>query len=172
MIKMINSIIIVFCSTILGIYTANKYVSRVRELRALQMAFTQLETEMMYYCTFFPEALKNISRNLPEQLKSFFDIIVKNLIAEPGCMIQNAWKNALDNSKQKLHLSEDDYDILYAFGNHIATSDKESQHRYFELIQIQLKQQEKKAQQECDKYSKMYRNLGILVGLAIVIVLL
>ena len=56
-IKIICSIVIIGCSTILGFRAANRYVQRVKEIRMLQMAFAQLESEITGYSTFLPEAV-------------------------------------------------------------------------------------------------------------------
>jgi len=71
-VKLLCSILIIVCSSVLGIQAANRYVLRVKEIRMLQMAFTQLESEILNYSTFLPEAVEKATVSVQGGIKEFF----------------------------------------------------------------------------------------------------
>ena len=170
-IKIICSVIIVVCSTIIGFRAANRYVLRIRQIRALQLAFAQLESEIISYSTFLPEAVKKISGVVQEDIGVLFNEFADRLIDKSGDSVSEAWQESLRVCKKYLHINSEEIEILTAFGGVLGASDKESQRSYFEIIQNQLKNQEKQAEAACSKYQNMYKSLGLLGGLTIVILL-
>lgn len=171
-IKIISSLMIVACCSFLGLQAANAYALRVKELRMLQMALAHLESEVINYATFLPEAVERVAALLQGGVKEFFDDFSYRLQRRSGDTASEAWEKALNSWKGQLHITAEDAQILLTFGKVLGVSDRESQQRYFQIIQSQLRNQERKAEEACLKYRNMYRNLGVLSGLALAIILL
>lgn len=89
----------------------------------------------------------------------------------PGITADTAWEKAVENTYSKLGLNKEDKGILITFGKMLGSSDLEGQINNINLVSSQLKLQEMKAEQMRQKNEKMYKSLGVLSGLAIVVVL-
>jgi stage III sporulation protein AB len=169
--KIAASIIIVICCGLLGLIKANCYVQRVREIGMLKAALVQLETEVIHFSSFISEAMAKVGKSLQGPWKAFFYKVAQELNDKTEYTVGECWKKNLDYYKKHFFIGESEYEILVRFGEKLGTSDRESQRKYFELVQQQLHVEEKKAEQLCSKYERMYRSLGILCGLAIAIIL-
>lgn len=170
-IKITTSIIIVVCCGLLGLYKANRYVQRVKEIRMLKAALIQLETEVVHFSSFISEAMTAVGQSINGPWKTFFCKAAQDLEEKKEYTVGECWKNNLDYYRKDFCVAEPEYEILVRFSEKLGSSDRESQKKYFELAQQQLDIEEKKAEQLCSKYVQMYRSLGILCGLAIAIIL-
>ncbi|MFS8541749.1 MAG: stage III sporulation protein AB, partial [Tissierellales bacterium] len=73
---------------------------------------------------------------------------------------------------EELNLKEEDIELFLSLGRLLGTSDRTDQEKNFKLILNQIEILINEAKLEKDKNEKMYKNLGILAGIAIVIILL
>lgn len=170
-IRVALNLVIICCSTILGNQIANGYIHRVRELRTFQMCIAKLETEIIYYSTFLPEALENVGKTTAGGIGQLLCDVASNLKNKKGVNIEAAWQLALDENKTNFKMTYEDYEVISRFCCQLGTADKTTQKQLFELTQLQLYKQEKKAEEDRDRYEKMYRSLGFLAGVTIVIIL-
>jgi stage III sporulation protein AB len=119
-----------------------------------------------------PEAVEKATVSVQGGIKEFFCEFAHRLQDRSGDTAAEAWEKALKSWAKHLFITTEDLHILLTFGKVLGISDKESQQRYFQILQNQLKNQEKKAEEACSRYQNMYRNLGVLGGLALAIILL
>ena len=80
-----------------------------------------------------------------------------------------AWENALDNSKTKL--TKEDIDVLKGLSKMLGNTDLDGQVSEIRLTEKFIDTKIKEAEFERSKSEKMYRTLGLTVGLTIVIIL-
>lgn len=171
LLKILSSILIVICCGLLGLYKANRYIQRVKEIRMLKAALIQLETEIIYFSNFISEALNTVAKSIQGPWGNFFSQVARDLADRREYSIAECWIKNLEHYKSEFYIDEPEYEVLVRFGEKLGMSDCESQKKYFELAQQQLLVEERNAEQLCAKYVQMYRSLGILCGLAIAIVL-
>jgi len=81
-----------------------------------------------------------------------------------------AWHYAIENSNTDL--TKEDITILYNLEKLLGKTDVEGQLNEIELIKQFIEVQIKKSEEEQSKNEKLYKTLGVVVGLAIVIVLI
>jgi len=170
--KIVSSISIVVCCTLLGIHMSNRYDRRIYNIRVLQSILINLETEIVYYSTLLSQAIRNSTRNLEGDWKNFFLEVADILEYKKDCSFAEVWKETLQGIKNCPYIGKGELDIMYRFGLQLGNSDRLSQRKYFEIAQQQLKTEEKNALQLHFRYGKMYRSLGLLLGLGIAIILL
>lgn len=169
--KIISSCIIIICCSLLGIHMSKRYGQRIVNIRILQNILTQLETEIVHYSTFLPQAIENSINSLGGEWEPFFKGIINRLQLGNESTVAEAWGESLKTLKNNPFIGKAEYEIMYRFGKQLGSSDKKSQEKYFELVQNQLTIEEKNAQESRLKYEKMYRSLGLLLGLSIAIIL-
>lgn len=82
----------------------------------------------------------------------------------------DAWKDAINNSKT--NMKEEDLKVLENFEKLLGKTNIEGQLSEIELIKKFIDEQIVVAEEEQKKNEKLYKNLGVIVGIAISIILI
>ncbi|MBZ4644733.1 MAG: stage sporulation protein [Clostridia bacterium] len=170
--KIIGCILIIGSTTIMGYSLANKYAKRPEELRALQAALQMLEAEIVFSVNPLPDAFEKISRYVPESIKQIFEYSSHLLKQRTGMTAREAWALSINKLSRDMHLQKEDKEILIAFGNSLGCSDRENQIKNIHLACSKLSMEEKKAEVLKEKNERLYKNLGLLGGLLIALLLI
>ena len=154
--QMIKYVILVFLfasSSYIGVLIAKKYQARVRELK--------LTYEPI------PQIFEELGNREQSNISSLFQTASKNMKELPA---GQAWLEALD--KSNTNLKKEDIEVLKGLSSLLGKVDLEGQVSEIELVDHFLDKQIEIAQEESKKSEKMYKTLGITVGLAMVIILI
>ena len=170
MVKLIGSGMILIATTVLGIMFAKIKIDRVKQLRALISALNMMEIEIKFALNVLPDAFFKISKTIDEKIGQLFAVTAKQII-ESRKNACEAWHAALEQSFSNLCLDKEDKEILLALGSSLGEVDTENQIKNIRLIIEQLKRQELKAEEDKARSEKLFKSLGVLSGLTIVIVL-
>lgn len=171
MLKIVGAIIVVSATSMLGITFANCHWQRVRELRDLQFALRMLETEIGYTFTPLPIALERIGKKMQTVFKDLF-LQTRNFYVKSGELtMEEAWEKALGEIKSRAALKNPQIEVLSELGKCLGVSNKEDQLKYITLTADFLKNEEIAAREAQQKYGKMYKYLGFLGGLVLVILI-
>ena len=81
-----------------------------------------------------------------------------------------AWKDEIKESD--LSLKKEDKNILKEFGNLLGKTNKEGQVNQIQFVNTLLDRQIEKAKEEKSKNETVYKKLGLIFGIGIVIVLI
>lgn len=95
-----------------------------------------------------------------------------NIMKEQHLDAGAAWKEATFKNKERLPLDESDWEDLSDFGEMLGKSDRQNQESVLNMEQEKLATLAKKARETVDTKGKLYRNLGALSGVAVVILLI
>jgi stage III sporulation protein AB len=163
---------VIATSAFLGYYLSLDCSKRPGQLRVLQGLLTMLENEICFLSSLLTDSFKKISASSDSVVAEIFDDTVKILNAGEGFNAFEAWETAVRNNIKKTSLNKEDEEILVSFGKMLGASDIEGQIKNIRLTLNQLKMQEQKAEESKKKNESMYRSLGILGGLALVIILI
>lgn len=172
MIKIIGCIIIVLACSGLGFMLAARYKMRVLELRSIKMSLQILETEIAYSNTPLPDAFYMVSTKSSAPVNTIFVQMSTSLKEKNHSTVGEAFSKTIDEIREKMSITNEDIDILKSFGNSLGCSDTDGQIKNFNMAIKQLENQELKAEESRLKNERMYKNLGILAGLAIAIIFL
>lgn len=167
--KVLGSALILISSTLIGLLMAGKYKTRVKQLKQIQNHFQMIETEIFYTATPIIEVIEKISRQSKQPFSNIYGEIVKNLKKKEGKSLGIIWENAFERQKSYTQFVKEDLEVIYFFGNLLGTSDRQSQIKNVKLVQNQLKKLEEYAEKNWIKNEKLFRNLGILSGISIII---
>jgi stage III sporulation protein AB len=169
--KMLGSTMVIGATTWMGLQIAYRYQQRPLQLREIQSSLQMLETEIHYGLTPLPRALEKLALTHRGRVGNFFATARKNLIHEPGITAREAWCKAIDMLWDQFALTDADREILINFGSTLGISDRHDQVKHVKLTMTQLANAETKAWEDKEKNERMFRTLGFLGGLAIVILL-
>lgn len=165
--KIIIYAFIFLTSSGIGILISKKYEQRVNELKDFKNALNIFKTKIKFTYEPIPEIFMEISNSMNTKTGKIFELARRNLkVASAG----EAWNMAIDCGI--LDINEEDKSILKDLSKLLGQTDAEGQVNQIELTSSFLDEQIKKAEKERVKNEKMYRTLGMIIGLAIVIILI
>lgn len=166
-IKWIIYILIFIASSSIGIIYSQKYQKRVDELKDFKMAFNMIKTKIRF--TYAP--LKEIFYDVSKNIKSKTSLIFTNVCSY---MEENdatkSWNEAINETET--NLTKEDKEIISQFGKLLGKTDIEGQLNEIELSLNFLQMQIEKAENEKNKNAKLYKSLGVIAGVGIIIILI
>lgn len=161
----IYSGIFLTCS-IIGILKSRRYIDRINELREFKNALNIFKTKINFTYEPIPEIFNQISESMETNISGIFRKASYNMNFKPA---GEAWNIAMDTDI--LNISSEDKTILKNLGKLLGKTDLKGQLNQIELTTSFLENQIKKAEIEREKNEKLYRTLGMIIGLGIVIIL-
>ncbi len=170
-IKLILSIAIICCSSLLGFILSNTYIERTKLIKGLLSTLQMLETEIVYGATPIPILLKKVGNKSKKEIGDIF-LYTSNLLNEKqGENFEKIWNDSVSKKVEGTAFNNDDVEILLSLGKNLGISNCEDQVKHIKLIREEFKRQYEISIIEQNKNAKLYKNLGFLLGLAIVIIL-
>ncbi|PKM79023.1 MAG: stage III sporulation protein AB [Firmicutes bacterium HGW-Firmicutes-13] len=171
LIKMGGAVLIILSTSLMGFSLAAKYRKRIKELRLLQIAFQMLSSEISYTQTPLPFALREIGRKLSEPVSRFFLEGARLLGECRGKGLEEIWTEAVNKVFPGTCLTDKDRDLLLSVSSFLGISDQYHQEKQIILLLNHLKLSEKEAWESLQKNERMWKYLGVLGGLMLVILL-
>lgn len=155
-----------------GFQIADRYRRRPTELRALQTALAVLVTEVEYGATPLPQALRSAARAAGPALGRLLAETAAGIEAGGGITPGEALNAALLVHLPATSLRPADGEVLQALAAVLGSSGRQDQVRHLKLALERLAGAEAAASEERSRYERMYRYVGLLSGLALVLILI
>lgn len=171
MIKIIGAVCIIIATSWIGFEASKALTERTRQLRILKSALQSLEAEIMYGHAPLHEASRRIAKQIGGPVKYIFDQFARNLI-KGDTTARDAWYEALEQVWKKTAFKTTELEILKQFGETLGKHDLLQQQKQIRLALTHLEREETEARERQASYGKMFRNLGFLIGLFIIILLM
>lgn len=171
MFKLLGATLVIAASTLLGFQIARNYQNRPLQLRLLQRGLKMLETEIVYGSVPLYQAMNKIGARLPGGVGLFFSSAGENLITLDGASTFECWRASIEQNFFQTALKKEDKDLLLQFGHTLGITDKEDQMKHIQLTVEGLLTEEQIAREEQSKYEKLSKNLGVLLGILVVILM-
>lgn len=149
-----------------GKIIAKKYSNRVAELKEMKNALNMFLTKIKFTYESVPESFREISDNVSGGVSKIFKTAFENMKSKSA---GEAWEDAVE--MEETNFTKEDKDILKGLGKMLGKTDLEGQVSEIKLVQSFLNTQLKEAEQEKQKNEKLFKTLGGVVGLAVVIIL-
>ena len=168
-IRYIFLILILASSTSIGFLLSSRYLNRVKELKALSNFINIIQNKIKFTRKPLKEIFLDLSKLEDDtNIKSIFFSLSKKI---DNKKLSDVWNDVIEEEKKNLSLKEEDISLLKTLGNTLGKSDVDGQMSGIDLFTELLKVQAQKAEKEKEKNAKMYKSLGAIIGLVIVIVL-
>lgn len=169
MIKYLSLIMILISAIYIGNLMSKKYINRVKELIQLKLALNVLKSKIKFtqipLKDIFEQILKSTEQ---ENIKKFWNNVIKEL--DKNFEIEMAWQNAVNNTET--NLNKEDQNILLDMGKMLGKTDVDGQVSNLEIASTFIDTQIQKAEVGRQKNSKLYKTLGVVSGLGIIIILI
>lgn len=158
---------IIACSAKIGILLSQKYKYRLDELDELKNNFKIIENKIKYTYEPLEEIFTEVAEISTFSISQLFKNVANN-IKEYGA--EQAWKNQV--KQIDLSLKKEDKEVLQEFGQLLGKTNKEGQINQINFASELLDRQIEKAKKDKEKNETMYKKLGVILGVGIVIVLI
>ncbi len=156
--------ILLICSY-LGSYKAKCFEKRVYELNKFQNALIMFKSKIEFTYEPLKIIFEDISKIIYENSQNIFLNALRN---EKNITL--SWNEAINNTKSDFN--EEDKEIIKMLGKMLGKTDIKGQVNEIDLCISLIKRQLKKAESEKEKNYKLYKTMGIVLGLGICIVLI
>lgn len=156
----------VMCAYIGKLYSKTFY-GRVDELKEIKSTLIILETKIKYTYGILPEIFKEISENTKGNVSKLYLKAYENMEFTTA---KNSWKEAVKNTKMKIN--NEDKEIIKQLSKQLGNTDMEGQIKNIQMVNEFLDNQIEEAEIEKNKNGKMYKKLGITIGLILMIILI
>ena len=142
---------------------------RVSELERLLSLFESIETHLRYRQTPTAELIAAMAASEQYRVFTFLPLCAKRLSA--GADFPTAWRDSLSASAWDMHLQGGDLDILRSLSDVLGATDTQGQLSALDLASELLRQNLKEAVHKKHTLGKLYRSLGVLVGIGAAIMI-
>ena len=154
-------------TTFIGFMISNRLKERVKELKSILSILNIIETKIKYTYEPLPQIFEDISNKFNNNIGNIFKIS-RNKMKQVSA--GEAWVYGVDNSST--NMKDEDLEILKGLDKMLGKTDANGQLSEIELMKKFIEIQIKDSEEEQSKNEKLYRSLGMTVGLALVIVLI
>lgn len=166
-IKCIIYILIFSSSTYIGILISKQYINRVNELKEIKLALNILKTKIRFTNEPLYNIFTDISTSSKGNVSNLFKTISENLKNNSAKV---AWEQGIEN--ETLSIKKQDRQALKSMGKLLGKTDLDGQISEIELTEAFLETQILDAEKEKDKNEKLYKTLGMVTGVGIIVILI
>lgn len=170
-IKLTGCVIVFMSSVFLGYYLSMKDFYRINDLREIKKALFIILSEIDYSISTVPEAIFKTSEKVKEPISEIFKYLSYELSKKSGESLDKVWKHVLNKKYSDTYLKEEDVELLEGFGKTLGYLDKKMQINNINITIGYIDRKIDEIYSQALSNKKMYKSLGILCGIGIVIVL-
>ncbi|KIR04023.1 Stage III sporulation protein AB [Lachnospiraceae bacterium TWA4] len=154
----------------LGFELSGDVQKRIRQLRLVKSALLMFRGEVEYASSSLEEAFSEISSRLESPISDFFKGVSNHLSELDHKEFIEIWTKQLTNLKKKSCLEGEDIDILNQLGKQIGYLDVDMQIRVLDNSCQQIDERLHSLYEESKVSCKLYKSLGILSALCIIVI--
>lgn len=170
-IKIVGMLLTLLASAALGYYFSSLPAFRRQDLLEFKKALLILKSEIEYAALPLPEAMANIAAKTSPPVSRLFAYFAEALKQnESGETAYRLWKNAIRVNKQHIFLKEDDWEVITNFGKTLGYLDKQMQVDSIHFTTAYIDSQITQVQENLDKNQRMYKSLGFIGGVLLLVV--
>lgn len=169
--KLSGAILIITAAYLYGNNVSAAFRQRVRCLEELLMSLEMLQSEIGHGLTPLPEAFLNLGKRMNDPAGSLFLETAQYMKLNRGLSARECWMKALKKNFLEMEYMKKDLHLLERFGRVWGKGDKKGQLAQVALMQESLRQALAEAREEQAKNGKIWRYLGLMGGITVVIFL-
>jgi stage III sporulation protein AB len=170
--KFLGCILIVVGSSLIGFYFGENLRKRVLQLKEIEQALYQLQSEIIYTHSALPDTLHNISKKCTRPISNIFSEVSNLLYENKVDSVHDGFEKIIEENKGNLNLKQYDIDVLMDLSKSLGESNIEGQKSIMTLTIKNIRSQIDDAELAMKNNVKMYRYLGFSFGAIVVIMIL
>ena len=170
-IRIVGMLLTLAASTAFGLYMSSLGTFRKQDMLEFKKAMLILKSEIEYVAAPLPEAMANIAARTVMPISQIFahfaDALKHN---EAGETAYRLWLAAIDTSKKETFLKEEDLETIGNFGKTLGYLDKQMQVDSINFTMDYIDTQVSELQESNQKNQRMYKTLGVVGGILLLVV--
>lgn len=170
-IKIIGCLMVMLSGTSIGFLAAGEVLKRIEDLNAFRTIAFLIQGDIRFNHSELPETLANISTRHKSRLSAFLNYIADELNKHNGLSFYEIWEYASENKLNLTALSKEDKSLFMDFGKSMGMQERTSQIDIIEHFINEIDTKLTELRTSSDAKKKLYKTLGFLSGLFIIIVL-
>lgn len=171
-IKIIGIILVILSGSGIGFYMSNECSERFSQLIELKKIIVLIRGDIKYANTPLIETIDNIALRIDNIFKSFFIKVSSDLKDFSGITFKEVWENAVDKELLNTSLSKTDKQLLKKMSENLGYLDKEMQINTLDFCLEQLGQAINEAEKEKKDKGRIFKCLGVMGSIFLVIILI
>ncbi|PKR78966.1 stage III sporulation protein AB [Halalkalibacillus sediminis] len=167
--KWIGAILILFTCTWVGIDIARNYSRRPRQIKELLHALQIMEAEMVYGQEPIRQVFIQLSKQLGPPIAFIFYDLSEHMRTSHESL-EVLWERVLNEKWKYTSMKSNEKEVLLHLGQSLGVHDLEHQRKQIHLAHIHLSGELDDANQDDKRFSKLFRALGVLSGLLLMLI--
>ncbi len=167
--KLIGALMVMFSSCGIGFWFAGEIYKRKEELEEQYNLLKMMLGDIRYTRASFPESVEKAGKRHRGSYSAWLEELAKQIEASPGVTIADIWKAAVDVGLYQSALTKEDRKRFVEFGELLRVQERENVIAGFELYLSELEDEIDKVRGAITTKRKLYRSMGILIGIFIVV---
>lgn len=168
MLKLLILTLVFGTSLSIGLFIARRYINREKELKDMKNALNMFETKIKFTYASIPEIFEEIGKQFGEE-------VIGQIFQKASALMKDksagtAWREGIEEIESSMTI--EDKTILMNLGKMLGKTDIEGQVSEIKLVTNFLDTQIRLAEKDRRKNEKLYRTLGGVIGLTLVIILI
>lgn len=172
MLKVLGMFLTVAAFSLTGFSYAKSIVTRIEQLNEIKKITVMLEGELRYGNSTIEEAVGAISKRTVSPFSEFLSQVADRLGENSGESFSDIWRENVAGMRQDTKLNNDDISELCALGDSLGYLDLKAQSESIALYKERLALRLDELNETSAKKVKMYRSLGVSMGILTAIILL
>jgi len=167
--RIIGAVLVMVASCGIGFLFAAEVSKRRKELEEQYSLMRLLLGDIRYMRDSFPEAIRKEMLRHKGSYDSFLNAVSERLCEAAGQSFAEIWRTAVESELQQSALTEADKQRMKYFGESITYTDRENVMMCFEHYLEELKEEIDGTNRVAGTKMKLYRSLGVLAGVFIIV---
>ena len=172
MLKILGMLLTVTAFSLTGFSYAKTIITRIEQLNEIKKITVMLEGELRYGNSTIEEAMRAISNRTMSPFSEFLLQVANRLSENSGESFSDIWRKNADEILKDTKLNKEDISELCALGDSLGYLDLKAQSESIALYKERLALRLNELNETSSKKVKMYRSLGVSMGILTAIILL
>lgn len=172
MLKIIGILLTIVAFSYTGFSYAKNITTRIEQLNELKKITVMLEGELRYGNSTIEEALISIAVRTSLPFAEFFNKVADELNQNTGRSFSEIWYENAGKLTENTKLNNDDIAEIGSLGDNLGYLDLKAQSESISLYKERLSLRLDELNEGAEKKVKMYRSLGVSMGILTAIILL
>ncbi len=162
---------VVFSTSAYGYILSHDLKRRLLELLELKKIMFLLKGEIGYGLTPVFEAMGNIARRVSQPFSEILSSFAEREKEIKECPFKDMWEQEFEKGMTSLHLSNAEKERLIGLGSSIGLNDYKTQQTAIEAYMQELENAISELEKCLPAKTKLYRSLGVMLGIVITIII-
>ena len=171
-IRGICGIVIILGAGYMGMLFSSRLYEKVKQIEVFERMLALLLFNIDFMAMPLCKAMLQISGNVPNPADKILSVAGGIMRNRPGVKASQSWREAVDRCRKDILLNSEEIEILYSFGENMDRSEKENLLSNINITLAKLKIIREEAYCKFKTDGNMWRGMGFLVGILIVILLI